>query len=365
MEVETISRECIKPSAPTPLHLKHTNSVSKINFAIILLPLGPYTIPLINLSDASDIDHILGFSMNFNDEGIYFVEDRSKSPLNEFLNQPDPSLKLLSGRNAGTHVANVQITSFPCGGRVICACFSHMLGDGTSFSLFMKPAVMCPNFDASILFRPNEAYPRELNWNSLFTRFFETAIADLKAKAIISSCEKNPTCVEIVSAQLSKHIMAAFKLKSPRPPLPGNLIGNIVWHANVLCEDEEVELAGLASQLREVITKLDGDFLKSLQGTEAYYDVKYRIIFSSWCTFGFYEIHFGWGRPTWVRCVGLDGSIITHSPIIILTDTRLRDGIEAWVFLLEEDMALLEVDRELLAFATIGSKSFHTELTIW
>ncbi|KAK9230270.1 hypothetical protein WN944_023237 [Citrus x changshan-huyou] len=33
---------------------------------------------------------------------------------------------------------------------------------------------MCPNFDASILFRPNEAYPRELNWNSLFTRFFET-----------------------------------------------------------------------------------------------------------------------------------------------------------------------------------------------
>ena len=59
MEVETISRECIKPSAPTPLHLKHTNSVSKINFAIILLPLGPYTIPLINLSDASDIDHIV------------------------------------------------------------------------------------------------------------------------------------------------------------------------------------------------------------------------------------------------------------------------------------------------------------------
>ena len=37
--------------------------------------------------------------MNFNDEGIYFVEDRSKSPLNEFLNQPDPSLKveILSG----------------------------------------------------------------------------------------------------------------------------------------------------------------------------------------------------------------------------------------------------------------------------
>ena len=78
--------------------------------------------------------------------------------------------------------------------------------------------------------------------------------------------------------------MAAFKLKSrsqkptllthvvnlrpkARPPLPGNLIGNIVWHANVLCKDEEVELAGLASHLREVISKLDGDILKSLQGS--------------------------------------------------------------------------------------------------
>ncbi|ESR45466.1 hypothetical protein CICLE_v10001111mg [Citrus x clementina] len=451
MEVEIISRECIKPSSPTPLHLKTYKFSLLDQFRNHIFAPRVLYYPLINLSDASVIDHIVSkrlqllkqslsetlvrfyplagkmtenFSINCNDEGIYFVEARAKSPLNEFLNKPDPSLthkffpvegsESLTGRIAGAHVAKVQITSFPCGGLVICSCFSHMFGDGTSFSLFMKSwaatarksntgaAVMCPNFDASILFPPNEAYPRELNWNSLFTRFFETgrfvmrrfvfdakAIADLKAKAIISSCVQNPTRVEVVSALLSKHIMATFKLKSgphkptllthvvnlrpkARPPLPGNLIGNIVWHTNVLCEDEEVELAGLASQLRQAITKLDGDFLKSLQGSEgfltlckaiedeaeAYYDVKDRILFSSWCTFGFYEIDFGWGRPTWVSCVGLDGSIITHSPTIVLTDTRLRDGIEAWVFLLDDDMALLEVDEELLAFANLDPSPF-------
>ena len=40
---------------------------------------------------------------------------------------------------------------------------------------------------------------------------------------------------------------------------------------------------------------------------------------------------------------------------IILMDTRMGNGIEAWMFLPEEDLAKLVVDKELLSFATLDS----------
>ncbi|KAL9462401.1 hypothetical protein AB3S75_000411 [Citrus x aurantiifolia] len=451
MEVEIISRESIKPSSPTPLDLKTHKLCLMDQFLsnayaprVLYYPLNQD-----DLSSAIDIDHIVSkrlqllkqslsetlvhfyplagkltnnFSVDCNDEGVYFVEAVAKSPLNELLIQPDPNLinKLCpvdgsqqSGQVAGAHVAMVQVTSFACGGLVICACISHTFGDGTSFSSFMKAwaatarkktseeetIFICPNYDASSLFLPYEDdlfHQLRAVSNASYTRLLETgrfvkrrfvfdakAIAELKAKAK-SSRVQNPTRIEILSAILSKSIMAVVNKKSgshkpmllshavnlrprARPPLSEYLIGNIVWYTNALFTEEEVDLDGLVWQLREAISKFDGDFVKSLQGVggllklseaikyeaEACSDAKNRVIFSSWCTFGFYGIDFGWGKPIWVSCVGFGGSILQFSPIINLVDTRFGDGIEAWVSLLEEDMALLEVDKNLLEFATI------------
>ncbi|KAK9233158.1 hypothetical protein WN943_023407 [Citrus x changshan-huyou] len=451
MEVEIISRESIKPSSPTPHDLKSHKLCLLDQFrSNIYVPRALYY-PLNqdDLSSTIDIDHIVSkrlqklkqslsealvrfyplagkltnnFSVDCNDEGVYFVEAAAKIHLNEFLIQPDHNLiykffpvdgNEQRGQIAGAHVAKVQVTSFACGGLVICACISHAFGDGTSFSSFMKAwaatarnktseeeaIYICPNYDASSLFPPNDGdlfHQLKATSRASFGRFFETgkfvvrrfvfdakATAELKAKAK-SSRVQNPTRVEVVSATLSKSVMTAFKTRSgslkptllshavnlrskARPPLSENLIGNIVWKTNALCTEEEVDLDVLVWQLREALSKFDGDFVKSLQGVggllklsedikceaEAYSDAKNKIMFSSWCTFGFYGIDFGWGKPIWVSGACLGGSIVESSPTIILMDSRSGNGIEAWVLLLEEDMALLEVDEKLLEVGTI------------
>ncbi|XP_006477953.2 salutaridinol 7-O-acetyltransferase-like isoform X1 [Citrus sinensis] len=90
-----------------------------------------------------------------------------------------------SGQIAGAHAAKVQVTSFACGGLVVCAGISHMIGDGTIFSPFVKSwaatarktleeAVCRLSFDASSLFPPRDAYPREATAKDQFARFRKT-----------------------------------------------------------------------------------------------------------------------------------------------------------------------------------------------
>ncbi|KAL9462434.1 hypothetical protein AB3S75_000439 [Citrus x aurantiifolia] len=456
MEVEIISRECIKPSSPTPFHLKAYKLCLMDQYQYHRHYPKLFYYPL-NLSEATDIDHIVSerlqllkqslsetlvrfyplagkftdrYSIECNDEGILFVQARANKgfTLNEFLNQPDLNLinKLIpvdgnerSGQAAGAHVAKVQVTSFSCGGLVIFASISHMFGDGTTYSSFLKSwaatarnhnnneeesSLIYPSYDASYLFpRYDEfPFPSELTRKAQFARFCKTgrfvmrrfvfqakAIAELKAKAASSSVQY-PSRIEAVSALLSKCIMAAFKSKSgssgsykptllthvvnlrrkARPQLPEHLVGNIICYANALiCADGEVEveLDGLVCKLRESIMKPGSDFVNSIQGSGGFHNyfkalndendvhtvVQERITFTSWGKFGYYEIDFGWGKPIWVSVAGFGESIISLPTVIILMNTRLGDGIEAWVSLLEDYMNLLQVDKELLACATL------------
>jgi len=126
-------------------------------------------------------------------------------------------------------------------------------------------------------------------------------------------------------------------------------------------------------KLREAITKIDGDFVKSLQvdggftkhcelvkemveacASAASSSGMNYIAFTSWCNFGLYDIDFGWGKPIWVSLVGSSGNSKTvFSNLVMLMDTRSGDGIEAWVSLDKEDMVVLGQDKELLAFASM------------
>lgn len=453
MEPEILSIELIKPSSPTPLHLK-THKLCFLdqyrNHAyfpmVFFYPVTHDT--NLNLSNETNIAQIVSvrlqllkqslpetlsrfypfagkikdnLSIDCNDEGIYFTEARFKSPLKEFFNQQDFSCltykfvpfdaKELGGSISGLHVAKIQVTSFACGGIVICACLSHLFADGATLCSFLKcwVATACknneqrisPNNDASWLFPQNEAYPKEGTWLAMCPRFFghgrfvtrrfvfdAKAIATIRAKASSSTRVQNPTPtrVEAVSALFSKCVMAALKAKhgshkttllthsvnlrnKAKSILSEYSMGNIVWNANALCTNEEAELdlEGLVCKLREAMMKINGDFVKSLLGDEGFLNLcqaikdengvcskaKERINFSSWCNFGLYDIDFGWGKPMWVSVIGLDGKLPYFSNTIILLDTRFGDGIEAWVYLLEEDMNMLELDEELLALATL------------
>lgn len=48
---------------------------------------------------------------------------------------------------------------------------------------------------------------------------------------------------------------------------------------------------------------------------------------------------------------GVEGEI--YQNLVFLMETRGGGGIEAWITLGEQDMALLEVDEELLSFASL------------
>ncbi|CAL5431089.1 unnamed protein product [Camellia sinensis] len=68
---------------------------------------------------------------------------------------------------------------------------------------------------------------------------------------------------------------------------------------------------------------------------------------SSWCRFPIYQVDFGWGKTTWVSIVGMLGIVGTT-----LFDARDGKGVEIWLFLIEEDMALFEGDQEFLDYAS-------------
>ena len=70
---------------------------------------------------------------------------------------------------------------------------------------------------------------------------------------------------------------------------------------------------------------------------------------TSWCRFEFYEADFGWGRPKWVSIPSMK---LKNS--IYLMDMSDGKGIEAWVTLSREDMALVETNNELLEFASLN-----------
>ncbi|XP_062163092.1 stemmadenine O-acetyltransferase-like [Alnus glutinosa] len=367
-------------------------------------------------------------SIDCNDEGVYYVEARVNCHLLECLNQPNTALfyQFLRGEalgkelTAGDHVAMIQASTFACGGIAIGVLVSHMIADGTGMSVFLKgwattahkarEAVLCPNFDAPSVFIQNDAHSREESntYTALFNPFFKSgrfisrrvvfdasAIASLKAKAT-SPRVQNPTRVEVVSALLWKCMMAAFKATSgihmptfiihpvnfrrrAIPPFAESFMGNLIWSALASCTGEEIELPDMVCKLREAITKIDGDFVKSLQGDGGF--AKHRelvkemvgacasaasssgmnyITFTSWCNFGLYDIDFGWGKPIWVSLVGSNGNSEAVLPsLVLLMDTRSGDGIEAWVMLDKEDMIVLGQDKELLAFASLDTSPIN------
>ncbi|CAK9178332.1 unnamed protein product [Ilex paraguariensis] len=259
VQVQVISKESIKPSSPTPHHLR----TFKLSLLDQLIP-APYA-PIIlfypnyhgdthlevakrlvplkqSLSETLTRFYPLAgtinddLSIDCNDEGAYYATAQVNSRISDFLNNPD--LKLIhqflpcetsfNGSTAGTRVTNIQINVFECGGVAIGMCISHKVLDGSALSTFLKgwagtacgSEVVYPNFIATSLFPTNDLWLRDSSiamWGSLFkmgksiTRrivFEAEAIATLKAKATCSSV-RDPTRVEVVSAFLWQCTMAA------------------------------------------------------------------------------------------------------------------------------------------------------------
>ncbi|KAK7815377.1 vinorine synthase [Quercus suber] len=307
----------------------------------------------------------------------------------------------------------VQVNIFDCGGIAIGFAVSHKFIDGTTMSAFLNnwaataggPSnkLVNPNFtEASSLshFPPQNILPHiakplvERLWfceGKYKTRRFvfdAKAIATLRAKARSERVE-NPTRIESLSSFICKHASAASRLASgsPRPSILAQAIsirgkakprladysmGNIFWWALAAydynsAESTETEMRGLVATLKEAVSKIDSD-VRILQGHEGFIGmIEYAIqkaatvvfsrenpeifAFTSWLTFGFNKVDFGWGKPIWV---GLMGEVGSGRKLTILQNAIYGKGIEAWVTLDENVMAILEDDAEFLALATLN-----------
>ncbi|XP_044476063.1 stemmadenine O-acetyltransferase-like [Mangifera indica] len=283
MEVHIISRENIKPSSPTPQHLK----IFKLSLLdqLICCPYAPIVffyamndstashdldiqerLALLKTSLSETLTRFYPFagkmkddlSIECNDEGAYYVETRVNCCVEEFLSQPDLMLlheflpcDLINTKElatAGACVTNIQINVFDCGGIAVGVCISHRIVDGAALSTFLKAWTstvrgcdkkIYPNlFANSQLFPANDLWLRDTamaTWGCLFIKgncitrrfvFDASAITTLKNQST-SSTVKNPTRVEAVSAFIWKYTMAASKDKngsSSRPSLLTHLV---------------------------------------------------------------------------------------------------------------------------------------------
>ncbi|THG05474.1 vinorine synthase-like [Camellia sinensis] len=434
--VEVTYRETIKPSSPTPHHLRtHKLSSRDQRATFLYIPLvffyAPSTIHATfgcgsNNSDKyDDVFHEISqrlkvslsetlthfyplagrlknnLSVDCNDEGIDFFEARviNNCGVSDILERPSIQGMVPLAPPEPTDYNNaplsrVQVNFFPCGGVAITVQVSHKIGDGASYSSFIKAwseialgssNTVVPDITAvSSRFPPVEDFPvTSLTFSGkgpkvVSKKFVVDAskITDLKSKTASASVSQ-PTRVEAVTALFWKRalaasrsrfgvnrksymLMGAINLRSKLiPPLPKHSFGNVAGMFQIIIdnddddyESEVTDMSGLVCKMRkgveESVMKNNNLSTKATPQAKKEYEME-MYCHSSWCGFSVYEADFGWGTPTWVGIVG-QASIIP--PGMALMDTRDGEGVEIWLTLIEEDMAIVEANQELLHYAS-------------
>jgi len=194
LDVQTISKQIIKPSSSTPQHL-HTIQLSSLDQAApqiythIILFYSPNTVTnsiphKLKTSLSQTLTHFYPLAgriklsssntlhVECNDEGIEFVESQTEADISSFLLDPpiDQFDKLLpikatEFRWAEDPLLAVQLSVFSCKGLALGISVSHLIADGVSIALFLNCWAdiaqgndlirsKTPRFDAAEVFPP-------------------------------------------------------------------------------------------------------------------------------------------------------------------------------------------------------------------
>lgn len=308
-KVEILSREIIKPSSPTPNHMRILN-LSLLDILSSPMYTGAllfYAADLQTLLGSSSEEtslklkkslsetlpifyplagRIMGSSVECNDEGAVFIEARVDHLLSEFLKCPVPeSLEPLipveaKSREAVTWpVLLIQANFFSCGGLVITICISHKITDATSLAMFIRGwaesarglgITSIPSFTASDFFPipldelPSKPMDRKVEvqeMNCITKRFVFDASKMKKLRDKSSSnLVKNPTRVEAVTALFWRCATKASRSSSQTPitsvlHIPVSLRGKV----DSLSENT------IGNMLSIMILKNDKDKLEGIQ----------------------------------------------------------------------------------------------------
>ncbi|KAJ0105694.1 hypothetical protein Patl1_18210 [Pistacia atlantica] len=289
MEIQIISTQTIKPSSPTPDHLRNyklsvlDQLCPEVHFPIILFYSSPG-------KDATKTSHHLKISLaeiltlyyplagrvkddytvSCNDKGALFIEAKVSSQMSDILKQPEKDVitQLLPYKAHQKIVGDpvnlsVQVNYFACGGVAIAVGFNHRIADATAAANFVKNWAKLANpnineeiknviFDSTSFFPPQDLV--ELRKSSLFQgqyastdanviskrfTFEATKIAALKEEiGKIADSVDRPTRFEAVSAVMLNAITAMAKdpthfvglipmnlRNRMKPEIPGDCIG--------------------------------------------------------------------------------------------------------------------------------------------
>ncbi|XP_048231404.1 stemmadenine O-acetyltransferase-like [Ricinus communis] len=338
------------------------------------------------------------------------LSDFLKNPELELLNGFLPCKPYTKEIDIGVPQMVIQVNVFSCGGIAIGMSGSHKLIDAPTGAAFLHAwatlsrtgsfsDVIKPNCDeASIFFPPRNPFPEEhlslmeslwfTEGNYISNRFvFDAkALASLRVKARGEGNEKKkmPSRIEALSCFIWKCCMAASRAVTgtpkpsilveavnlrtrTKPPMSNVSIGDIFWWATALADPSlhNKELNELATLLDEAVALYDSDYMESLQGEDGFktmseYCSQLQVLFSfekpdifaftSWCHLGMNRIDFGFGEPFWTAILGKAGPAFRN--LTVFFETKDGKGIEAWITLDEERMAVLERDPEFLAYGS-------------
>ncbi|KAF9677833.1 hypothetical protein SADUNF_Sadunf08G0148900 [Salix dunnii] len=327
MAVEIITRVAVKPSSPTPDHLRDFNPclldhLAPVAYESLVLFYSNFQQKFTVAHKSERLKRSLsetlsrfypfagrikdGASIECNDFGAVFVEARVSCLLSEFLEKPDAGVirKLIpveieSPEELAGSLVLVQANFFPCGGLGIGVRISHKVADTVTFCTFIRAwaaaafrsgdSAVLPLLNASSVFPPQNisvtkpAAALEFMIDRCVTRrlvFDASKIAALQAKAVSESVQC-PTRVEAVTALIWKCAMNASRSNSEHlrysilsqpvnlrkrmvPPLPEHTIGNLVGYFASCATECEVELQSLVGQIRKGLRDFGENYMKKL-----------------------------------------------------------------------------------------------------
>lgn len=306
MKVEVIARDAIKPSSPTPDHLRNLqfSFLDQIATPVFMPMLFFYPIDCDHANRTERLKKSLSETLtrfyplagrvkddafiDCNDRGVPFVQARVlKCQLSDVITQPEPHQlnKLLPYEldNVGDLILAFQVNIFDCGGMAIGVCISHKIADALSLTLFLNnwaatargdsdyTNTVSPRFDLATLFpprsisgfKPSTGIAKDKIVTKRFV-FSASKIAKLRAKyADDGACgeleTRRPTRIEALSAFIWSRFMAttqgkpdpeklytvlhAVNLRTRMdPPLPEYYFGNISRFAIALLSVNSKEL---------------------------------------------------------------------------------------------------------------------------
>ncbi|KAK1260661.1 Vinorine synthase [Acorus gramineus] len=356
LKVELLSKKTIKPSTPTPPHLR------TFNLSLLDQLFPAYWVHVIlfyhggdrSLNPAGRLKRSLSETLTHhypiagriresspggkiyvecNDEGVEFSESVIDCDIDSVLSNPpiEEFVHLIPVKHTYFSIDEpllaVQLNRFKCGGWALGVCVSHRIADGISMSSLIT------------------------SWATAATgggTRFEAAACLLWRCTMRAAGD---------SARARRpHAMVSVDVRRRMPPaaLGECKVGNAFVMASAVGErvaaDGGRERQGfLEETLRGAVKGVNGEYVRAYMPKKeaAGAVVDERLMFSHWCRFPLYEADFGWGRPTWLGQASYE-----FCNFVLFMEGRGADGMEAWVWLQEEELKRLRNDPELLSFTS-------------